>query len=163
MKKEPLFQLHRQCQLVFMTILLILAITFLACNNPTNESKDWLNMKIRFKTNTTEAIRQASLDAIERDVLDTVTQLHNKDKDFDPFISVIRNSVGDSLNYTIKVTSPTGDTLPVCKCVPNCRPCQQAKVLTVQPVTIPEFATGDYIESVETIDDKQKDASPGKK
>jgi hypothetical protein len=106
-------------------------------------------MSVTFKPNTPEPIRQASLNAIERVIRDTINKLRSTFKDFNPSISRTFESITDSLTVNIKVTaSQSAGTPSLCTCATHCLICRVAKEYYVPPVSTPGFGNIDYIDLI---------------
>ena len=163
MKNKQLLPSAHIFRLVAVVIFVISFLEFSGCNRPNNDSKDWLNLSIKFKDNTPAAIRQASLNAIEKSIMDTINKLRSTYKEFNPSISRIQISVTDSQRFTIKVTTSMIDSMPtICTCSTHCQICRIAKEMFIPSASTPEFSIGDYIETVDTDLDKSK-GDPAKK
>ena len=88
---------------------------------------NWIAMDIKFKAGTTDEMRDVSIKAIEKLVVDSLTAMRSgRYPNFSPAIKISKNPFGDTLDYQFNVqhTAPS-DTIsnPNCKCINQCGVC----------------------------------------
>jgi hypothetical protein len=98
-------------------------------NDPADKSvtKNWIDLNIKFKPNTTSEMRDVSIKAIEKLVVDTLITIRSgKYPNFSPNIMIGKSPFGDTLDYNFTMQyAAAGDTIgpPPCKCINNCGVC----------------------------------------
>jgi hypothetical protein len=124
--------------LSFTTVLLWCAVFFtvtilqFGCSSSNDDgdksaTENWIAMDIKFKASTTDEMRDVSIKAIEKLVVDSLTAMRSgRYPNFSPTIKISKNPFGDTLDYQFNVqhTAPS-DTIsnPTCKCINQCGVC----------------------------------------
>ncbi|MCW3117478.1 MAG: hypothetical protein JWM28_1560 [Chitinophagaceae bacterium] len=176
MKKKYFSSSRLFYRMFSVNILLVAAFVFSACNDQGNKisSTDWVNLTIKFKPNSTAAIREAAMNTIEQFLVDTVRQLRGGDfKQFNPSFIRTKDPFKDSLIYTLSVglrdnygrslplqlASPTSAP-PTCLCSTGCKICRLVLTESIVPMpSTPLLPLVDYIDSVNTTYEYGKDQS----
>lgn len=91
-------------------------------------TKNWIALNIKFKPNTTDEMRDISIKAIEKLVVDTIISMRNgRYPNFSPNITINKNPFGDTLDYQFNIQYGMAvDTIsnPTCKCRHDCGVCR---------------------------------------
>ena len=117
----------------------------LLSNYPNNRFvKDWIALTITFKPNTNSEMRDGSMKAIEKLILDSIKAMRsNKFPGFSPNVLIGTSPFGDTLDYQFNIQyAAAGDTIsnPPCKCANNCGVCKIIQYYIQNPTDTSKLA-----------------------
>lgn len=132
MRRKTFPALTFTAALLWIVVFVIGTIFQFGCSSRNDQAdksatENWIAMDIKFKPNTTGEMRDVSIKAIEKLVVDTLISMRSgRFPNFSPSIMISKNPFGDTLNYQFDVKyGPAVDTIsnPSCKCINNCGVC----------------------------------------
>jgi hypothetical protein len=99
----------------------------------------WVDVLIKFKPNTTSEMRDFSIRAIKKLIMDSVTIMRKGSfSGFDPIFVVSNSEISDPLTYGFKVVATANTAAPIkdtaCTCAHGCGVCA---MLTRSLITLP--------------------------
>jgi len=117
--------------LLWIAVFFTVAILQFGCSSRNDHedkavTKNWIALNIKFKPNTTGEMRDVSIKAIEKLVVDTLISMRSgKHPNFSPKILISKTPFGDTLDYQFNIQYAAADTIsnPTCKCINNCGVC----------------------------------------
>ncbi len=144
MNTRPVSDILTIPKMCFISIFLMLILIQIGCTNPgknsstenantldksdSNTSMNWVNVLITFKPNTTAEVRDMTIRAIEKLIMDSVyTMRKGNFPQFSPTFMISNNEIDGPLIYGLKAVANASTAPPIkdtiCTCAHNCGVC----------------------------------------